>query len=147
MTRRLVATREARVWGWPRSPYVELQIFGEFTGDNDIVVLDQFHTAPWPERPAILAALRDMRMRELGEELVYLERPDLLPPDQYRRHADRHRRRVLGLDGDVPWRTLPRAIAEADVLLGTTDSIEHDRIQAHRAQLLSWQNQATTLAA
>lgn len=147
LRQRLIAAREATLKVWPKSPFVERQLFDEFTGDNDLPVLEQFHAAPWADRLPLLGALRDGRIRELGEELIYLESPQSLPPPQQRAHAERHRRRVLGLDGFEPWLTIPGALEEIDFAIALASSQEQPLLLAHRAQLLARRESLAMVAA
>lgn len=147
LTARLVAARDASLPIYPSSPYVEQQIFDAFTADNDHAVLDQFHSAPWENRYAILSALQDRRLRVLGEELIYLESPEALSTEQRALHADRHRNRVLGLEAPCPWLTLPGAIELAEFMIADADPKDLRHLQSHRAHLVSWRDSLTPIAA
>ncbi|OJU05920.1 MAG: hypothetical protein BGN87_16200 [Rhizobiales bacterium 65-79] len=137
---RLVAARDASLPVYPSSPHVEQQIFDAFTADNDLTVLKQFHEAPWEYRQSILASLHDGRLRFLGEELIYLENGGVLSLERRAFHADRHRRRVLGLDLPSPCMTLPTAIEMADLMIALAGPTELAHLQDHRAYLAHWRD-------
>ncbi len=74
-------------------------------------------------------------MREIGNRLVYFEQPDLLPERQ-RLELDSWLADRLSSDSpDVPWRTLPKAIQEADDLLKNAVSDEADLLREVRSFL------------
>jgi exodeoxyribonuclease I len=81
--------------------------------------------------------LSDTRLRRLGRRLVYFERPHLL------RGVDRDNfdaevsRRVRGGEGDFPWMTVPRALAELEQLMAAVPATQHEIIQALREELLA----------
>ncbi|UVK50156.1 exodeoxyribonuclease I (plasmid) [Mesorhizobium sp. AR02] len=147
LTGRLVAAREASLPVYPPSAHVEQQIFDTFTGDNDLAVLEQFHAAPWGQRQAILSSIRDGRLRVLGEELVYLESPGVLTNDQRAHHAEKHRRRVLGLDGMEPWLTIPAAVELAESMLALASTADQAHLQMHRAHLVTWHDRLASVPA
>jgi len=144
---RLVAARDASLPIYPPSPHVEQQIFDAFTAVNDLAVLEQFHAAPWEYRQAILASLQDGRLRLLGEELIYLESGGVLSQERRAFHADRHRRRVLGLDLFTPCMTLPAAIELADVMIALAGPDDLAHLQDHRAYLCHWRNTLVSVIA
>jgi exodeoxyribonuclease I len=123
---RLIAGFEAIRGVRELSPQIEEQIYDGFFGAADHRLMDAFHTARWEERVSILDRFEDLRLREIGYRLVHCERPDLLDSATRQTHDSRIARRLLGLDGDVPWLTLGQAIEEANDLLVT----------AHGADLL-----------
>jgi exodeoxyribonuclease-1 len=147
LSARLVAARDASLPIYPPSPYVEQQIFDAFTADSDLAVLAQFHAAPWENRYAILSGLQDGRLRVLGEELIYLESPGSMNVEQRTIHADRHRRRALGLDVPCPWLTLPGAIELADFMIALAGPDDLAHLRSHRAHLVGWRDSLTSAAA
>ena len=137
------ATREEK----EPSPYVEEQIYDGFIEGQDAQLMEQFHTLPWEQRLAVLDRFADERLKISARNLIHAERPDILD-ENVRLELDRLRaRRVLGLDGDVPWLTLPKAIEQADDLLSAADSDEADRVLLgeHKAYLITLLEEATAL--
>lgn len=130
------AVSSERIYG--PSEHVELQIYGKgWPSHDDIKLCRDFHASPWEHRLEIAMSLSDTRLRRLGRRLVYFERPDLL------RDADRDNfdaemsRRVRGGEGDFPWMTVPRALAELEQLMAAVPTAQHGTIQALRDELLA----------
>jgi exodeoxyribonuclease-1 len=106
-------------------------------------LIERFHNIPWEERLELVAALKDRRLRKIGQRLIYLERPDLLP-DLDRSKYDRAIALRIGRDeAEVPWLTLPRALADLDELLEEADPLEVPFLQEHRTHLASRLRMAT----
>jgi exodeoxyribonuclease-1 len=130
------AVSSERIYG--PSEHVELQIYGKgWPSDEDLKLCRDFHSSPWKHRLDIAMRLSDTRLRRLGRRLVYFERPDLL------RRTDRDdfdaevSRRVRGGEGDFPWMTVPRALAELEQLMAAAPVAQHETIQALREELLT----------
>ena len=74
-------------------PRVEKQIFSGFYSHADKALLAEFQRADWRRRQAILSALDDARLRQLGRRLVAFHAPELLSPDERAQYeAWRHMR-------------------------------------------------------
>ena len=114
----LLAAFAAGVEPYPPAEHVEQKIYEGFPGWEDGDRMREFHDAPWESRAAIARTIEDARYRTLAERLLFVERPDLLDPA--RRVAIEHAIavRLLGLSGEVPWRTIPQAVQECEALLG-----------------------------
>ena len=67
------------------TPPVEKQIFGGFYSHADKALLAEFQRVDWRRRQEIVAALDDVRLRQLGRRLLAFYAPDLLS------HKDRSR--------------------------------------------------------
>ncbi len=120
------------------SEHVEQQIYGKgWPSDEDRRLCLNFHASPWEQRLEITTLLSDIRLRQLGRRVVYFERPDLL------RGADRKdfdaevRRRIRGDASDMPWMTVPRALAELDQLTATMPLTMQDTIKTLRGELMA----------
>ncbi len=74
-------------------------------------------------------------MREVANRLVYFERPDFLPKRQRLELDSWLADRLLSDSPDVPWRTLPKAIQEADDLLKNAAGDEADLLREVRSFL------------
>jgi len=124
------AGREEKV----KSKHPEGQIYDSFTPDDDLAILEEFHVSPWARRPALLARLQDRRLRKLGRRLIYAECPELLTEPVRTKYDSAIARRILGMDPDTEWLTLPAAIDELNALL------HHEGRATHLADYpLIWQ--------
>ena len=108
----LTAAAVASEKAYPPSKNVEDQLYGsDFFERGDKSLMGQFHAVEWPDRPGYLAQLRDMRLRRLGQRIVYFERPDLLAPSVVMALDTAVRGRRFAAGG-MPWRTLAKAREE-----------------------------------
>jgi exodeoxyribonuclease-1 len=120
------------------SEHVELQIYGKgWPSDEDITLCREFHASPWEHRLEIAMRLLDTRLRRLGRRLVYFERPDLLHGIDRDNFDAEVSRRVHGGEGNFPWMTVPRALAELEQLMAAVPAAQHEIIQALREELLA----------
>jgi len=117
------------------SAQVEEQLYDCFISDDDTHLMEQFHATPWERRPSIVSQFADVRLKRIGQRLIHFERPDILDPVR-RNLLDRTiAQRLLGLQGDSPWMTLPKAIGELDDLIAAAAVEEHPNLHDHRTQL------------
>ncbi len=119
----------------PPSPHVELQIFDGFPSWADERIMAEFHDADWSDRPAQMDQLSDPRMREVANRLMFFERPELLSEPKRLELDSWLADRLLSDSPDVPWRTLPKAIQEADDLLKNAAGDEVDLLREVRSFL------------
>ena len=127
---RLVAAARTTDRTYPPSEHVELQIYGTgWPSDEDLAACRHSHQSPWEMRLDIALGLADRRFRRLGRRLVYLERPDLLRPDDRATLDAEVVRRLRGGDGNFPWMTLPQALAEIEELIAAAPRQEHERLR------------------
>lgn len=123
--RRLVTAAIASESTWPKSSYVEFQIYDSFIQNHDEGVCRRFHAAPWPARLAIIDHFQDPRLKKLACQLIYFERPDMLDADMRGQMDLIFRSRLRGQEPDAPGRTFAATLHELDTLhaeLGTIDS-------------------------
>ena len=123
--KRLLAAAVASETVWPKSRFVEFQIYDGFIQSGDEDVCRHFHAAPWKDRLALVDRFQDPRLKKLARRLVYFERPDLLEADVRRRMDQAVRDRLNGQEPDAPGRTLTSALEEFDALqaeVGTIDA-------------------------
>ena len=117
------------------SPHIERQLYDAFFPKDDETLMERFHVVPWEDRPAIIAAFKDRRLKKIGQRLIFLERPELLQ-DVDRTGYDRAIAARIGKDDtETSWLTLPRALAELDELLTEADPNETAFLQEHRTHL------------
>ena len=133
--KRLVSIFESMKEDYPISPHVEKQIYDGFTTKSDERLLDQFHEVDWTERYAIVEKLQDLRLKVLGIRLIYLERPELLNEMVRQEHEIAAAKRLMGLDAEVTWLTLPQALKELDEMLAAASEAELEMLKEHRHYL------------
>jgi exodeoxyribonuclease-1 len=130
----------------PSSPHFERQLYDGFFPREDEALMERFHGLPWGDRPGIIQAFTDRRLRQIGKRLLYLERPDLLG-HAMRTEFDRAvALRITTNDAERPWLTLPKAIAAIDMLLANVEAAEAAFLHDHRNHLNA-RLAAATLAA
>jgi exodeoxyribonuclease I len=106
------------------SPYIEERIYDGFPSNDDRQLMEQFHKADWPNKLSIVEKIQDTRIKEFALRLIYVERPDVLPPDKNAEISAWQSRRMLGHDGEVPWMTIPKSLEEVNDLLAVSEGEE-----------------------
>ncbi|EJW10849.1 Exodeoxyribonuclease I [Rhodovulum sp. PH10] len=142
---RLNAAFQTSIGVWAPSPHVEMQIYNGFFSNPDTVLMDQFHAAPWEQRPAIVPRFADQRLRTIGNHLIHVERPDLLCASDCQEYDRARARRLLGSDGDVPWMTVSKALAQLEDLIAKCEAHEHELLNGHRQHFIECSQQASAL--
>jgi exodeoxyribonuclease I len=140
---RLIAAFQSTKEDPPASPHLERQLYDDFFPKEDEVLAQQFHAAPWEERPAIVAAFKDRRLKKIGQRLIYLERPDLLADAERVQYERAIASRITRDDAEAPWLTLPNAIADLDGLIPDADPKHVAFLQEHRVHLAERLAEAT----
>lgn len=107
--------------------------------------MGQFHSVPWEQRSFIVDRFSDGRLRVLGKQLLYVERPDLLSGSDCFNHDQARARKILGSDGDVPWMTVSKALLQLDAILNECQAHEHALLHGHREYLSECYLYATSL--
>jgi exodeoxyribonuclease-1 len=132
---RLIAAFEAQRKDHLPSVHFEQQLYDRFFPREDEALMERFHALPWEERPAIISAFTDRRLKQIGRRLLYLERPNLLA-DATRTEFDRAvAHRITADDAGRPWLTLPKAIMAIDEMLTDANPVEAAFLHDHRAHL------------
>ena len=100
------------------SPWPEEQLYeGGFITDPDAAACIRWHQLPWAERAGHAARhVQDPRLRTLAIRQCYLHDPWCLSLDARSRGDAWLRHRLLTQD-EVPWLTIPSAIARCDAML------------------------------
>jgi exodeoxyribonuclease-1 len=111
LTAALAARRE-----YPPSPHVEEQLYEKLPLGEDRETRRSFHIAPWEQRPEIIKRLVDPRTRRLGQRLLFLEAPHVLPEERRTRLAAESAARRRRGSEPVPWRTVEDALASIEQL-------------------------------
>jgi exodeoxyribonuclease I len=138
---RLIKLRLSMRAEFEKSVHVEQQIYDGFFTAGDQQRLESFHLVPWEERPPIIEAFEDGRLKTIGRRLLYSERPDLLAAAERARYELHIAKRLLH-SGEVPWLTLPQALSEIDELMAAADSVEHELLRHHKAHLVDRHDRA-----
>jgi exodeoxyribonuclease I len=133
---RLVGIIEATRRQYDPWPHVEQKIHEAFIGDPDKARLLEFHEIPWEGRLALLNSIEDRRLRQLGRRLIYLERPDTLPPDLVTEMNLMVAQRMIHGDGRNSWLCLEPAIRRVDELISDATDDQVIFLSEHR-QLLT----------
>lgn len=144
---RLIAALEANREPFEVSPYVEKQIYDGFWSKADEALMDTFHIVSWEKRLAIAESFQDSRLKTIALHLIHIERPDLLEKSVCDAHNHGRTRRILGLDGDVPWLTLPKAIEAAEQMLVDCEGHQRANVQEHCNHLREWLERANAIMA
>jgi exodeoxyribonuclease-1 len=97
----------------PSPTHVEQQIYAGFTKDDD-PWMEKFHGVDWPDRVSIASNFKDARVTEFGRRLFYFEHPHGLP-DKSREELKAWIKNKCLTKEEVPWTTIPSAMAEMDV--------------------------------
>jgi exodeoxyribonuclease-1 len=117
------------------SPHLERQLYDGFFPRGDEPLMERFHLVPWDDRPAIVTAFKDRRLKKIGQRLIYLERPDLLSVSVRSQYDQAIAARIGKDDPEVPWLTLPQALADLDELLAEAAPLEILLLREYRAHL------------
>ena len=78
--------------------------------------LQGFHDIDWEKKLTYLQKFKDKRLHYFGKKLLYQEKPDLLPKDDYDEIHNTIVKRVLSTNDDKKWNTIPRTYKEIDDL-------------------------------
>lgn len=138
LRKRLIVALEAGREPFETSPHIEKQIYDGFWPRSDEVLMDTFHAVPWEKRGVIAERFQDPRLKTIALHLIHIERPDLLEKPICDEHDRARARRILGLDGDVPWLTLPKAIEAAEKMLIDCEDHHRSNLQEHCDHLREW---------
>lgn len=115
------------------SPHHEATLYaGGFISHKDARACARWHASLWADRPAITAGLSDERLKAFANRLTLLEAPQSLSPMAWQKGQAWLRERVM-TQAEVPWLTLPKALAEIAVLrqtLALDDANRHAHLDA-----------------
>jgi exodeoxyribonuclease-1 len=137
LCQRLISAAQAQKEEYPPSPHVEKQIYDGFPDRSDEQLMNAFHTVPWPKRVPIVEKFQDSRLRKIGRQLIYLERPDLLD-EKVRRELDlATANRLLGRGEDISWLTIPAALTEIQAMAQNLSGSDLQHLREHELYLRS----------
>jgi exodeoxyribonuclease-1 len=121
---KLIETFLARKEPRESSVYVEEQIYDSFTSNSDNDKLSLFHAADWCDCANILNGLEDQRLATLGERLIHAEAPESMSNERRQQNDIAVAKRLLAEESEVPWLTLPKAIADTEDMLSVANGEE-----------------------
>ena len=84
--------------------------------NEDNKILPGFHEVDWDKKLSYLQKFKDKRFHYFGKKLLYQEKPDLLPKEDYDEIHGTIVKRVLSTNDDKKWNTIPRTYKEIDDL-------------------------------
>tara|TARA_B100000123_G_C25686904_1_gene409021 strand:- start:574 stop:1131 length:558 start_codon:yes stop_codon:yes gene_type:complete len=87
-----------------------------FPPPEDNRILSGFHQADWNNKLSYLNKFKDKRFHYFGKKLLYQEKPDLLPKEDYDEIHSTIVKRVLSTEDEKKWNTIPRTYKEIDDL-------------------------------
>ena len=136
-TRQLALALEGRYDDREPSPWVDEQLYsGGFVSNADAAACERWHQLPWALRANFAAQhIRDPRLRSLAIRQVFLSAPETLSPDACRRGQDWLKHRLATRD-EVPWMTIPKALARCEELVATGEPASRPALNAIRAWLV-----------
>jgi len=133
--KRLISAMESKMEEYPPSIHIESQIYDGFIEKPDEKLMDAFHDAEWSERYSIVEKFKDSRLRRIGRQLIYLERPELLDTAICLECELDTARRLLGHGDDIQWLTLPQALSEYEGILADSSGMQLERLRGHKIYL------------
>ena len=95
--------------------YEEESIYTKFTSNEDNKVMPEFHKAEWNKKLSVLDKIKDERLHYFGRRLIYEEKPETLPKEDYNRIRRTIAKRLLSTNSEK-WNTIPRTYSEIDTL-------------------------------
>ncbi len=128
---RLLRLNTALAPEWPQAEHLEQMIHAGFPNRADEARMARFHQIDWPARAGLVREFEDVRLRQLGQRLVFEAAPHLLAPADRDRLAQAIAGRLhLDHRDDALWRSIPAARRELQELRedaaasGLADEIE-----------------------
>ncbi len=136
-TRQLAMALEGRYADREPSPWVDEQLYsGGFISNADAAACERWQQLPWDLRASFAAQhIRDPRLRSLAIRQVFLNAPETLSPEAWRRGQDWLNHRLATAD-EVPWMTIPKALARCEELVARGEPASRPALNAIRAWLV-----------
>jgi exodeoxyribonuclease-1 len=96
--------------------YEEESIYTQFTSAEDNKIMPEFHQIKeWEKKLKVLDRLKDERLHYFGKRLIYEEKPEILPKQEYNQINRMIAKRLLSTNTEK-WNTIPRTYSEIDTL-------------------------------
>lgn len=133
LRQQLIDAFESKKVEYEPSIYVEKQLYEGFFKLSDQVLLEKFHNIEWEDRLEVINQFEDARLKKLGTQLIYVERPHLLPEDTRQECNQTLKNRILHTDPEAPWLTMMAAKQELENLITDCADIDKEFYQHHLA--------------
>ena len=133
LRQQLIDAFESKKTEYEPSIYVEKQLYEGFFNQSDQVLLKKFHNIEWEDRVDLINQYEDARLRKLGAQLIYVERPHLLTNAVRQECNQAHKDRILHINTEVPWLTMMNAKQELENLIVSCAKTDKDFYQEHLA--------------
>ena len=104
--------------------YEEESIYTKFTTAEDNKIMPEFHSVNWDKKLSIISKFKDERLKYFGKKLLYMEKPELLPKDDYSLIHKDIAKKLLSTNNEK-WNTIPRTYAEIDTLRAKFEKENH----------------------
>ena len=95
--------------------YNEESIYSGSISFDDYKITPEFHKLEWKEKLPILSRFKDERLMYFGKKLLYMEKPELLPKEEYNSIHKETAKNLLSTNNEK-WNTIPRTYSEIDTL-------------------------------
>jgi exodeoxyribonuclease-1 len=95
--------------------YEEESIYTKFTSNEDNKMMPEFHKAEWNKKLSVLDKIKDERLHYFGRRLIYEEKPEFLPKEEYNQIRATIAKRLLSTNNEK-WNTISRTYSEIDTL-------------------------------
>ncbi len=129
------------------SPHIELRIYDGFWKKPDEILMTKFHAVPWENRREIVDQFQDDRLKLIGHQLIFVERPDLIEVSLREQYDLARAQRLLGIVENPPWLTLDKALEDLEEILSGCEEEERSRLQEHKAFLIALHDSAKAIVA
>ena len=100
-----------------KSPHAEEQLYEDFHAfDDEKSLLEGFHSANATTKAEIAGRFSDERFRKFAQRIIYENFREVIPPERLSKYDARIKERI-NTDSDVPWTTVPKALAQCRNIL------------------------------
>ena len=142
--RRVAAALDRLQESYAKSVHVEEQIYDGFTTRADEDACKAFHlVSTWQSRVEAAKRLKDARLRKLANLVIFQHAPGLMAPHVARAIAEGIAAKRLLTTDEVPWTTIPKALADLDAM--EAEAVYDSAVLANiRSWLLEMREQAET---
>ena len=102
----------------------EESIYSKFTTIEDNKVMPEFHSVNWDKKLSVISKFKDERLKYFGKKLLYMEKPEILPKEDYNLIHKDIAKKLLSTNNEK-WNTIPRTYAEIDTLRAKFEKENH----------------------
>ena len=96
-------TLQAKLGDREEYEHVEQRIYDAFYSTKDRQLLQQFQVSSWEDRLKIIGEFEDARLRQLGNRIIFINRPDLIDISKHPMVNAAIQRRWRSNDPKAPW--------------------------------------------